>query len=90
MDEPVIQYTGDRGVEEHHEGIPARDLTEADLKALTTEQRAVVRGSAIYDYAGYAEARKAEKADPAPAPVAAHPAPQSAAPRRPHRARSRA
>lgn len=32
----------------YHSGIPSRDLTEADVKALTDEQRATVEASKLY------------------------------------------
>jgi hypothetical protein len=35
---------------EYHSGIEARDLTDEDWDALTTEQRATVRASNLYDY----------------------------------------
>lgn len=45
---------------EHHEGIPARDLTAADWDALTPEQQETVRGSKRY--------RMVEKPPPSPRP----------------------
>lgn len=32
----------------YHSGIPARDLTEEDMKSLTDEQRATVEASRLY------------------------------------------
>jgi hypothetical protein len=47
-------------------GIPARDLTEDEYQALSVDQRAEVRGSALYDTKTDAEMkpaiRRAEKA----------------------------
>ncbi len=48
-----------------HPGIPAHDLTEAHMAALTPEQRALVAASQLY------EAVKQEKARPAAEPAAA-------------------
>jgi hypothetical protein len=63
----TIKYLGDGT--EYHFAIPARDLTTEEYDALDTEQRALVRKSALYDYAAYHDAvtPAPAKADPAPA-----------------------
>lgn len=42
----VARYVGGGGF---YYQIPRRDLTEADWERLTEEQRAVVKGSALYE-----------------------------------------
>lgn len=59
MAEPKIKYTG---AGEFFTGIPARDLSTEDYDALDNEQRATVRGSALYDYDGYKDKQDAPKA----------------------------
>ena len=61
MADPIIKFSGDPVLNFHH-GIPARDLSQADYDALDNDQRAIVRASAVYDYAAY-------KVKDAPAPV---------------------
>lgn len=53
MSDAIYRYVGAPGF---HNGIPARDLTQADLDALDDRQREIVQESVIY-----AEAKK--KAD---------------------------
>jgi hypothetical protein len=65
MADPTIKYIGTEGA--HHSGIPARDLSQADYDALDTDQRAIVRASTAYDYASYAQARKADQPKDVPA-----------------------
>lgn len=65
MAEPTIRYTGDG---EFHSGIPARDLSRDEYDALDKEQRAVVRDSPLYDYAGYKDKAQAAKEGAASAP----------------------
>lgn len=57
--EPVYKFrkTREGG---YHSGIPARDLTEEDLKLMTDEQRATVEASRLY--------RKVEAEPERPAP----------------------
>jgi len=59
MADPKIHYTG--GGEEFHSGIPAHDLTKDEYDDLDKEQRATVRDSPLYDYAGYREKTEAAK-----------------------------
>lgn len=57
-------------------GIPARDLTEADLATMTDEQRAAVAGSPLYAAPSKVMARGAYPtvaADAVPAPAAEAP-----------------
>lgn len=44
----VVRYVGDGAF---YNGVPARDLTEADLAALSDEQRAAVETDVIYELA---------------------------------------
>lgn len=44
---PVYHFVKTRAGE-YHSGIPARDLTEADLKGMTDEQRGTVEASPLY------------------------------------------
>ena len=69
MADPKIRFTGDGT--EFHSGIPARTLTQHEYDDLDNDQRATVRDSPLYDYAGYREKVQAAKADPPPAPMAA-------------------
>jgi len=46
------RYTGDRdGERRFYEGVPARDLSEAEYAALTPEQRRLVDSGVIYEVA---------------------------------------
>lgn len=65
MAEPKIRYISK--TEEFHSGIPAHDLSAEDYDALDTDQRAIVRDSVLYDYAGYKDKVQAAKDAPAPA-----------------------
>lgn len=60
--EPIYHFVKTRAGE-YHTGIPARDLTEEDLKALSQEQLAVVEASPLYREI---EERPAEPERPAP------------------------
>jgi hypothetical protein len=57
----AYRYTGRDPLEAHHGGIPARDLTESDLRALDKEQRDVLRHSPIYERVESAPAKAEEK-----------------------------
>lgn len=56
---PVVTYTGDGSA--FHAGIPARDLEQEDVDALTDEQRAVLADSPLYELVG-----ETPPAEPAP------------------------
>jgi hypothetical protein len=60
-DKIMFKYTGDGS--EFHNGIPARDILESDLDALTDEQKVTLAGSAVYSARNDADevAAKAEK-----------------------------
>lgn len=45
--DPVYHFVKTRAGE-YHTGIPARDLTEADVEALSKEQRQTVEASPVY------------------------------------------
>lgn len=45
--DPIYHFVKTRAAE-YHSGIPARDLTEADLKDMTDEQRATIEASPLY------------------------------------------
>jgi hypothetical protein len=69
MADSTIKYIGTEGA--HYSGIPARDLSQADYDALDTDQRAIVRASTAYDYAGFkAAGDKAKAKDAAPSEAA--------------------
>ncbi len=63
------RYTGSGA--EYHAGIPARDLEPEDLAALTDEQRALVKASAIYTLELIRDAEPAPVVTPRPAPAPA-------------------
>lgn len=48
-DTVVYTYTSTTEPREYYTGIPARDLTEADVAALTDEQRALVDEGTLYE-----------------------------------------
>jgi hypothetical protein len=48
----AYKYTGKDPLEAHHSGIPARDLTEAEVKGLDTEHRETLKHSPIYRASG--------------------------------------
>lgn len=75
-EEIAYKYTGRNPEEAHHSGIPARDLTEAEVKGLDTEQRETLRHSAIYENAAH-RAPDAAPAKPAPKPADDKPDPQA-------------
>lgn len=59
MPDPVIKYTGNGN--DHHVGIPMRDLSGAEYDALDAEQRAIVRASPVFDYGAYRDATKKQR-----------------------------
>lgn len=70
MADPKIRYVSKAG--EFVNGIPAHDLSAEEYAALDKDQRAIVRDSPLYDYAGYREKVQAAKesappSDPPPA-----------------------
>lgn len=46
---PAVRYRFVGPPDTYIEGVPARDLTDEDLAALTDEQRAAVAASTLYD-----------------------------------------
>jgi uncharacterized protein (UPF0254 family) len=64
-DKIMFKYTGDGS--EFHNGVPARDILESDLDALTDEQKVTLAGSAVYsarndaDEVAAAAAKRVEK-----------------------------
>lgn len=51
---PRYRFVGEAG--QYLEGVPARDLTQEDVDALTDEQRAAVEASPLYEAPGGGEA----------------------------------
>lgn len=62
---------------EFHNGIPARDLTAEDWKALTDEQRDTVRQSPCYRLAAEQAPKRAEAKAAPSLPAAADEAPKA-------------
>jgi hypothetical protein len=56
----AYRYTGKDPMQAHHGGIPARDLTDEDVKALDADLRKTLRASPIYE-----KVEDASKAAPA-------------------------
>jgi hypothetical protein len=46
-----------------HVGVPAHDLTDEDMSALTEEQRKLVASSALYEQVGKIAAKTATEGD---------------------------
>lgn len=63
----VYHFTGQEN--EYYTGVPARDLTEADVAALTDEQRALVDEGTLYERVAQrsSRSRKAKTEDGEPA-----------------------
>jgi hypothetical protein len=57
----AYKYTGRSPEEAHHGGIPARDLTESDVRALERSSADVLRHSPIYERVESAPAKAEEK-----------------------------
>ena len=56
----VYTFTGQPG--EHYNGVPARDLTEEDVAALTDEQRALLDEGTLYAPVAQRTSRSRSKA----------------------------
>ena len=69
-EKPAYRYVGDG--DQHHSGIPARDLMEADVAGLADELRATLDASPLYKPAGERKTN-AELAAAPPAPAKAEP-----------------
>lgn len=59
------------------QGIPARDLTEDEYRALSNTQRAHVRGSSLYEVKTDKEMAELSKPPPKPKPERAAPVPDA-------------
>jgi len=69
--EPIVfHFTGQEN--EYYSGIPARDLTEEDVAALTDEQRVLLDEGTLYERVAQrtSRSRKAKNGEPEPAEVA--------------------
>jgi hypothetical protein len=68
----AYRYTGKDPLDAHHSGIPARDLTEAEVRALDKGQRETLRHSPIYEKVESTPAKAEERQpDEKPEPKAA-------------------
>jgi hypothetical protein len=70
-DDIAYKYTGKDPEQAHHSGIPARDLTADEVRALDKEHRETLRYSPIYEKADTAPTKAEErKPDEKPEPKA--------------------
>jgi len=62
MSTPTVVYTYQGQENEYYTGIPARDLTEEDVAALTDEQRELIEAGTLYEPAAVKATRSRSKA----------------------------